>query len=111
MLESLLYVSSIALTSIFTLIAIASLRAYRRARTNCEAIIWISSQLERAIEQIESENEDDILAGLQTLVTLKSSEIQLKALPRLNELAQSNNPVIASHAKIALKKLLPSRKD
>lgn len=111
MLESIVYVGCFALCSIFACIAMASLRTYRKTKRNCEAIIWISHQLERAFKQIGSENEDDILAGLQTIVMLKSSEIQFKALPRLNELTQSDNPVIASHAKIALQKLLPSRKD
>lgn len=111
MLELLLYAGCFALCSIFTYIAVASWRTYRRAKRNREAIIWISHQLERAFKQIWSENEDDILSGLQTIVMLKSTEIQFKALPRLNELTQSGNLVIASHAKIALQKLLPSRKD
>lgn len=86
----------------------AALRTRRQARENFEKIEWALEQLERALGQIQSEDEDEILAGLQVLATLNDPGVRFKALPRLSELAQSDNPHISRYARVAIAKLIHS---
>lgn len=87
-------------------LARATFRERRQAQANYEKIQWILKQLERALEQIESDDEDEILAGLQVIVALPEPEIRLRALSRLNELAQSSNPRVSHCATVAINKLI-----
>jgi len=110
MIENLLYLGSGFLLSVCLFLAFAALRTYRSAKQDREKIEWVYNQIKRALAQIESEDENEILAGLQTIAMLSEPTIRFKALSRLTELAQSDNPLIKNYAKVAIQKLINSPK-
>jgi hypothetical protein len=61
-------------------------------------------QLRRALRQVISEEEEEILAGLQTLSVL-NDPLRLKALPRLVELTNSENRRIAKQARATIERI------
>jgi hypothetical protein len=106
--ETLLYLISGFLIVGSGWFMMAAFSTYRKALENHEKIEWVLEQLRRALKQIESDDEDEILAGLQVLTALKHTGIRFKALPRLSELAQSRNPNISQYATIAINKFISS---
>lgn len=92
-------------------VGLAAYRTRREARTNYEKIQWVLAQLERALKQIESDDEDEVIAGLQVIAMLKDPVIRFKALSRLDELKRSDNQNISHYAKVAIKKLTSSSEE
>ena len=74
------------------------LRFRREAKKKYKDIEWNLKQLSRALKLITSDKEDDIFAGLDVLYAL-NHPARLRALPRLAELASSNNIRIARRAR------------
>lgn len=98
MVYILLYLGSAVILCVGAYSAYAAWRAYRETKAQHEKIRWAMEQMERAIKQIHSEEDDVILAGLQTLSILNMPEVRVKALGRLTELTRSPNEMIVKHA-------------
>lgn len=79
--------------------------AYREAMAKQKKLQWAVEQMERAIDQINSHDQDVIIAGLQTLSMLNVPDLRLRALPRLKELTQNSNELIARHAQANMSKV------
>jgi biopolymer transport protein ExbB/TolQ len=92
-------------------VGLAAYRARREAYTNYEKIKWVLEQLERALKQIESDDEDEVIAGLQVIAMLKDPVIRVRALSRLNELTRSDNQNIRHYAGVAYTKLISSSEE
>jgi hypothetical protein len=105
MVETLLYLSGLAVIVIGVCIAFAARRAYREAKQGQEKLKWATEQLETAIDQINSDDDIVILAGLQTLSMLNMPDVRLKALGRLTELLRSPNPLIVKLAEANIQKV------
>lgn len=91
------------------LLAIGTIKRRRQAISNHENVAWLEDQLQRALRQIYSTNEDDILAGFQTLSMLNDPKSRLKALDRVSELMNDDsNPRIARQAEITYRRIVSS---
>lgn len=101
----LLYLGGTVILLIGIYYVLNTYRAYREAIANQRKIQWAVVQMERAIDQINTSNDDVIMAGLQTLSILNVPNLRLRALPRLKELTNNSNENIAKHAEANLKKL------
>jgi biopolymer transport protein ExbB/TolQ len=98
----------VAASVVFLLAVVLAYTAYRvRRETNRkrEDVKWLLQQLERALADIQTNDVDKVLSGLQTLTYLNDPAARLKALPRLAELAQHPNHLIARQAKVTMEKL------
>ena len=80
------------------------IRTHRKAAEAHEQVEAVLKQLERALQQIHSHDEDEILAGLQTMSVL-NDPIRLEGLSRLVELAHNANPLIARQATATVEKI------
>lgn len=80
-------------------------KKYQNLRKKRKEVSEAMRQLERALAQLETGTEDQILAGLQTLSVLNNPALRVKAIGRLTELAQSDNPLIARQAGVTIKRL------
>lgn len=101
----LLYLGGTIILFIGIYYVLNTFRAYKEAIANQRKIQWAVVQMERAIDQINTTNDDVIIAGLQTLSMLNVPNLRLRALPRLKELTHNSNENIARHAEANLKKL------
>lgn len=100
-----IYLASAVVFLLAVFLAHTAYRVRREAKKKREDVKWLLEQLERALDDIKSEDEDRILGGLQTLTYLNDAATRLKSLPRLAELAQSNNQLIARQAEVTMQKL------
>lgn len=105
MVEVLLYLVGAVILVVGAYTAYAAWHAYHEARAGQKKVQWAVGQLERAIDQINSNDDDVILAGLQTLSMLNMPEVRIKALGRLTELLRSSNPMIVKHAEANIRKV------
>jgi len=97
-------VGSIVLLFSLVLVLVA-IRLQREARRNQGDIEWLQVQLKRALTQINSNNPDEILAGLQTISVLNDPAARLQALSRLSALLASANESVAEQAKATVEKI------
>lgn len=81
---------------------------WRKTREEVERIRWLEGELERALQQIESTEEDEILAGCQTLAMINDPRVRARALDRIRELMNNANHRIAKQASFTYEKILTS---
>jgi hypothetical protein len=105
MLVLVLYLAGLILLFLGVYIVLASRRPYREAKLRQKKIDWALSQLERALEQTESDDDKEVLAGLQTLSVMNIPEVRPKVFQRLNELTKSKNTIVAMCAEAAIMNL------
>ena len=105
MLEAVVYASTIVVIALIILLVTLSFRTYRAAQADREKIEWALNELNRAVSQINSDDENEVMAGLQTLSSFKEPGIQIRAFPRLTELTHSNEPQLAAQSKAAIARL------
>jgi vesicle coat complex subunit len=108
MAETIFLLGGVVFFGVSMLLVKRIIRTHRQAKNNSEKTQWVLERLQCALEQIESEDEDVTIAGLQILAEMKDPGIRFKAFPRLTELTQSSNPQVKKYAKIALHKFVSS---
>jgi hypothetical protein len=108
MVQIFFYFVGLLLLGVVIYIVIAARTAYKEANYRKTKIDWASAQLERALAQTRSNDETKVLAGIQCLSTLNIPEIRFKALHRLDELTQHEDPLIVEHAESAMVRLSKS---
>ena len=86
-------------------LALVAYRFRREAKRKRDDVKWFIDLLGQALEDINTEDVDKILAGLQILTYINDPTARLKALPRLAELAQHPNPLVARQARVTMEKL------
>lgn len=101
----LLYIGGTIILFIGIYYVLNTFSAYKEAMSNQRKVQWAVEQMERAIDQINSNNDDVIIAGLQTLSMLNLPNLRLRALPRIKELTHNSNEIIARHAEANLNKV------
>jgi hypothetical protein len=69
------------------------------AETRAGELDWIYELLKRASEQIQSADEDSILAGLQVIAQYKSPEYRAKLFSRIEVLTGDQLPTVARQAR------------
>ncbi len=102
MLEMFLWGGGLIALGISIWLAIAATRLYNTAKSTQKKIDWAHQQLQIAMDQIESNDDAQILAGLQTLSNLNLPEVRIKAIHTLTELKRNPNPRIAMQAEATL---------
>src|SRR4051812_49271641 len=102
MLKMFLWGGGLIALGISIWLAIATIRLYSEAKSKQKKIDWAHQQLQIALEQMESNDDAKILAGLQTLSNLNLPEVRIKAIHKLTKLKQNHNPRIAKQADAAL---------
>src|SRR6185369_16316890 len=105
MIYVLLYLGGTIILLIGIYYLLNTFRAYREAMSKQKKLQWAVEQMERAIDQINSHDQDVIIAGLQTLSMLNVPDLRLRALPKLKELTQDSNELIARHAQANMSKV------
>jgi len=65
------------------------IRQYWLARRRKEELLWINEQLERAIAQIQSGEEEEVLTGLQTIGALRDRRAYVHVLPVVSGMVQN----------------------
>lgn len=98
-------IATFILLALSIYLSVSILRLRRAAKSKYEEVHWIKLQLERALRQLESAEEDQILVGLQTLSVLNDPLIRIRAQHRLAELSKSPNPVVARQSLALIDKL------
>lgn len=88
----------IALVGLGVMFLILLVRRRRKALASSRNVRFLEQQLDRALEQIESSDEDQILAGFQLLTALNDNRSRLRALGRVRTLMDNENGVIARQA-------------
>jgi len=68
--------------------------------------LWRRRQLEMALEQMKSSDEDEILRGLHTVFALADSSTSAQALSKVVELRQSHSRSVAKPAEVAYEHML-----
>ena|ERR1700676_137044 len=76
-------------------VLIGQWRAVRKVSREME---YLEEQLARALRQIESRDEVEILTGFQTLTKLNDRRTRLRALERIRKLKQHENAFVARQA-------------
>ena len=105
MLEAVVYAGTILVVGLIVLLVTLSVRTYHAAQADREKIEWALNELNRALSQIHSDDDNEVMAGLQTLSSFKDPAIQIKAFPRLTELTHSNEPHLAAQSKATIDRL------
>jgi hypothetical protein len=100
-----IYLAAPLLFLLAVVLAYAVYRMRREADKRRGDVKWLLEQLERALVDIESDDEDKILRGLQMLTYVNDSTARQKAFPRIAKLAQDPNPLIARQACVTMEKL------
>jgi hypothetical protein len=98
-MESLLYITCVLLAVVAVCLAVLILRLRRDVREKHAQLEWIQEALERCLKQLESSDESEILAAIQTLSVLNEPLVRRRAFIRLTQLTDSNNRAIASQAR------------
>jgi biopolymer transport protein ExbB/TolQ len=111
MIRILLYLGGVLIFGVTVFNLYKAWYAYREAKAKQKKIEWAVAQADRAIEQINSDADDIIIAGLQTLSMLNVPEARLKALRRLSELTHSSNQLIVTHADANIEKVTNSAEE
>jgi|SRR5215472_13747066 len=106
LVKSLFLVASIVFLVTTMLLAVASIRLRRAAKKEYDQILWIRAQARRAIEQIKSENPDEIVTGLQNLRALRDPGVSFEAVCQLQDLIDSDNREISEQANATYKSLV-----
>ena len=104
MLTTLVLVAFAFLAALAVYFVLGTLHLRRQARSKNQDIQWALVQLNRALNQVESHDEDEILLGLQTISALHHP-IRLRSLPRLAELSHSQNFRVARQARDTIDKI------
>jgi hypothetical protein len=108
MLELLLYVGTVLLVVVALLLIKATYRFYKETKAERQKIEWAEAQLLRALLQIQSDDEDTVLVGLQTIYALSQMGLPLEALALLADLLENRNPIIKQYAHVTIKSLSSS---
>jgi hypothetical protein len=108
MLELFLYVGTVSLVVVALLLIRAIYRFYKETKAERQKIEWAEAQLLRALLQIQSDDEDTVLVGLQTIYALSQMGLPLEALALLADLLENRNPIIKQYAHVTIKSLSSS---
>jgi hypothetical protein len=100
-----IYILTSALVLLGAFIAYETYVARKAASEKHREIGWVLGQLDRALAQLESPDEETVVAGLQAITVLNDDAIRNRALRPVTHLTQSPNPRIASEAQFTLKRL------
>src|SRR5829696_6803556 len=93
------------LTGLLLFFLAGVVRRRQSAREKAEKVIFLRKQILRALEQIRTGNEDEVLAGLQTLTVLNDPFALLQAVPLIDDLRESANQRIAQAAVLTFEQL------
>lgn len=104
----LLYVISAAAIVATLWLVVSAVRAGRAAQKKQQQLTWIYEEARRALNMVNSDNEDRVVTGLQMLCALNEPESRLAALHRIAELTKSDNPTVAETAETTLDLILPT---
>jgi hypothetical protein len=104
-MELAFVIATFLLLALSIYLSVSILRLRTAAKAKYEEVHWIKLQLERALRQLESADEDQILVGLQTLSVLNDPSIRIRAQHRLEELSKSPNPVVAKQSQVLIDEL------
>jgi hypothetical protein len=106
MTDKLLLVATLVFLLLTSFLLIALVRRWVGAAKYGSSIKWIEEQLDRAVGQVNSDDEDEILAGLQTLAMIVDPKIRIRCLDRIRALSVSENPIVAKHASATLDRIV-----
>ena len=108
MLELGLYLGTILLIVVAVVLVVKIYRDYKQAHAERAKIEWAGAQLEHALVQIRSKDDDTVLVGLQTIDALNKLGLPLEALPALADLLEDRSPIVKQYAHVTIKRLSTS---
>jgi hypothetical protein len=94
----ILYVTAFFVTATGLLFAIRAVYAWRSARNLEAKVKWVHDLLERAVEQIHSDEEDTIIAGLQVIAGFNAPHVRARVFDRIEDLQKSEAENVAKQA-------------
>jgi hypothetical protein len=104
-MEIFIYSATVLVLCLGAFLIYMIFRERRKVREKRDEITSIHRELKRAVELLDSPNENEVIVGLQILSTLNDPESRLKALPRVTELTHSGNPHVVEQARLTIEKL------
>jgi cob(I)alamin adenosyltransferase len=104
-MEMTIYVLTSTLVLLGVFLAYQTYLVRKKASLKNHEIGWVLEQLDRAVGQLESANEEVVVAGLQAIAVLNDDETRRRALRKVSDLTQSPNPRIARAALFTLNRL------
>jgi len=106
-MEPVLSVARVVFIVLVIILVVATFLLWRRALSEYrEYELWKRRQLEMALEQMKSSDENEILRGLHTVAALADPTTSAQALPKVVELKQSSSRFVAKPAEVAYEQML-----
>lgn len=102
-MEKWLVYSLLAVLVLYFMVGV--IRRRQSAREKAEKLMFLRAQISRALAQIRTGGEDEVLAGLQTIMVLNDPQALLQGMPIIDELRGSPNSRIAKAATLAFEQL------
>ena len=104
-MEQFVYAATVFILCLGAVLTYMIFRERRKVREKQQEITSIHQELKRAVQLLDSPNENQIIVGLQILSTMNDPDIRLKALPKVTELTHSDNPHVVEQARLTIEKL------
>jgi hypothetical protein len=93
------YLIVIFSSALAILLVVATIVSWTRAKERRDILIYLNGELDRAAEQVKTNNEDEIRSGLEKMMVFNSPSTRVAILPRLHELKNHNDKRIAETAR------------
>lgn len=98
-MTELAYIGSYIAVLVSVFAVVAAFRERNRALARRDELRWLQNNAKRAVAQLDSANEQDVLAGLQTLSALRDPSLVRDVLQRAERIRQhSENAVLVAEA-------------
>lgn len=107
-MRTLLLISSVAILLIALWLFVVTVVRLRSAIGKTEKLQWVEDELERALRQLQSGDEEKILVALQMLTALNEPTARLRALPYIAELIQNPSRRVARQAVVTKERIMAS---
>jgi biopolymer transport protein ExbB/TolQ len=107
-MRTLLLISSVAVLLIALWLFVVTVVRLRSAIGKTEKLQWVEGELDRALRQLQSGDEEEILVALQMLTALNEPTARLRALPYIGELRQNTSPRVARQAAVTEERIMAS---
>jgi hypothetical protein len=107
-MQTLLFILSGAALAASVILVLGILSRRQKAKVTAANLHYLNAFLDRAIMQLKSGEEEEILAGLQAVYMLNDPQKRMRAIPVIARLIGSSSPRVERQAMHTYSKLLVS---
>jgi hypothetical protein len=85
-------------SAIAFIFVLATIKVWRDSTRVAANLAWIQKELARAVQQLDSDDEDAILAGLQLIATYNAPDVRARVFKKVEDLLNGPNKMVAQQA-------------